>query len=71
MTQKLENMGHFSFKEVSKSKIEKELRDLNVNKATRFGNIPNKFKKKAVNIALIYYKNYLMMHLRMLTSQIN
>ena len=43
MTQKLENMGHFSFKEVSKSKIEKELRDLNVNKATRFGNIPNKF----------------------------
>ena len=42
MTQKLENMGHFSFKEVSKSKIEGELRDLNANKATRFGNIPNK-----------------------------
>ena len=39
--QKLENVGHFLFKEVSISEI-KELRVLNSNKATTFGNIPSK-----------------------------
>ena len=45
--QKLENVDHFSFKEVSISEIEKELRELNSNKATTFGNIPTKILKQS------------------------
>ena len=44
--QKLENVDHFSFKEVSISEIEKELRELNSNKATTLGNIPTKILKQ-------------------------
>ena len=44
---KLENVGHFSFKEVSISEIEKELRELNSNKATMFGNITTKILKQS------------------------
>ena len=40
--QKLENVDHFSFKEVSICEIEKELRELNSNKATTFVNTPTK-----------------------------
>ena len=41
--QKLENVDHFSFKMVYISEIQKELRELNSNKAaTTFGNIPTK-----------------------------
>ena len=36
------NVGHFSFKEASISETEKELRELNSNKTTTFGNIPTK-----------------------------
>ena len=43
--QKLENVDHFSFKEVSVSEIEKELTELNSNKATTFGNMPTKLLK--------------------------
>ena len=45
--QKLENADHFSLKESSISKFEKELRELNSNKATTFGNIPNKILKQS------------------------
>ena len=45
--QKLKNVDHFSFKEVSISEIEKELRELNSNKATTFGNIPTKILKQS------------------------
>ena len=45
--QKLENVDHFSFKEVSISETEKELRELNSNKATAFGNIPTKILKQS------------------------
>ena len=45
--QKLENVDHFSFKEVSISETEKELRELNSNKATIFGNIPTKVLKQS------------------------
>ena len=44
--QKLENVDHFSFKEVSISEIEKEFRELNSNKAIAFGNIPTKILKQ-------------------------
>ena len=37
----------FSFKEVSISEIEKELRELNSNKATKFGSIPTKVLKQS------------------------
>ena len=40
-------MDHFSFKEVSISEVEKELRELNSNKATIFGNIPTKLLKQS------------------------
>ena len=40
-------MDHFSFKEVFISEIEKELRELNSNKATTFGNIPTKILKQS------------------------
>ena len=40
-------MDNFSFKEVSISEIEKELRELNSNKATTFGNIPTKILKQS------------------------
>ena len=41
-----ENVDHFLFKEVSISETEKELRELNSNKAT-FGNIPTKILKQS------------------------
>ena len=40
-------MDHFLFKEVSISEIEKELIELNSNKATTFGNIPTKILKQS------------------------
>ena len=40
-------MDHFSFTEVSISEIEKELRELNFNKATTFGNVPTKILKQS------------------------
>ena len=45
--QKLENADHFSLKEVSISEIEKELRELNSNKAIMFDNIPTKILKES------------------------
>ena len=45
MKQKLENMSHFSFKEISKSEIEKNFRETNSCKVTTFGNIPTKLLK--------------------------
>ena len=45
--QKLENVDHFLFKEVSISEIEKELRELNSNISTTFGNIPTKILKES------------------------
>ena len=47
INQKLENLDHFSLKEVTVSEIEKELRELNSNKATTFGNIPTKILKQS------------------------
>ena len=47
MKQKLENLDHFSFKEIFKSENEKELRELILNKATMFGNIPTKVLKQS------------------------
>ena len=44
--QKSENMDHFSFKEVSISETEKELKELNSSKAT-FGNVPTKILKQS------------------------
>ena len=43
--QKVKNVDHCSFKEVSISEIGKELKELNSNKATTFGNIPTKILK--------------------------
>ena len=45
--QKLENADHLSFNEVSISEIEKELGELNSNKATTFGNILTKILKES------------------------
>ena len=45
--QKLENMGHFSFKEVSISEIEKEFREPNSYKVATFGNILTKILKQS------------------------
>ena len=45
--QKLENVDHFSFKEVYVCEIEKQLRELNSNKATTFGNTPTKILKQS------------------------
>ena len=45
--QKVENADHFSFKEVSITEIEEELREQNSNKATTFGNIPTKILKQS------------------------
>ena len=45
--QKLEDVDHFSFKEVSVSETEKELRELNSNNATTFGNIPTKILRQS------------------------
>ena len=45
--QKLENMDHFSFKEVSISETEKELREVNFNKTVTCGNIPTKIFKQS------------------------
>ena len=42
MKQILENMNHFSFKEVSKIEIEKDFRETNSHKVTTFGNITTK-----------------------------
>ena len=47
MKQKLENVDHFLLKEVFISEIEKELRELNSNKATTFCNIPTKILKQS------------------------
>ena len=44
--QKLENVEYFSFKEVSMSEVEKELRELN-SKVTMFGNISTKILKQS------------------------
>ena len=44
--QKLENVEHVSLKLVSISKTEKELRQLNSNKATTFGNTPTKILRE-------------------------
>ena len=47
MKEKLENVDQISFKVVSVSEIGKQLRELNSNKVTMFGNIPTKnFKIK-------------------------
>ena len=46
MKQKLENMDHFLFKDVSISETEKKLREVNSNKATTFDNIPTKILKQ-------------------------
>ena len=40
-------MDHFSFKKVSIGEAEKELREINSNKATTFGNIPTKILKQS------------------------
>ena len=40
-------MNHFSFKEVSISETEKELRELNSNKVSTFGNIPTTMLKQS------------------------
>ena len=45
--QKLENVDRFSFKDVSVSEIEEELRELNSHKAIAFGNIPTKLLKQS------------------------
>ena len=45
--QKLENVDRFSFKDVSVSEIEEELRELNSDKAIAFGNIPTKLLKQS------------------------
>ena len=45
--EKIENGSHSSFKEVSISEIEKELRELNSNKAAMFGNIPSQTLKQS------------------------
>ena len=47
MKQKLKNMGQFSFKVISASEIEKELRELNSNKATTFGNTTKILKQSS------------------------
>ena len=47
MKQKLENVDHFSFKEVYISETKKELRDLILNKAIMFGKIPTKILKRS------------------------
>ena len=62
MKQKLENVGHFSFKEVSISEIEKEYKEPNSYKVTTFGNILTKILNKIVKVVLIHYKNSLMTH---------
>ena len=52
MKQKLENVDHFSFKEVSISETEKELRELNSSKVTKVGNIPTKILNKLLKVKL-------------------
>ena len=47
LNKNLKNVDHVSFKEVSISEIEKELRELNSNKATTFSNIPTKILKQS------------------------
>ena len=47
MKQKLEHVGHFLFKEVSKSKLEREFREPNSYKLTTFGNILTKILKQS------------------------
>ena len=57
MKEKLENVDQISFKVVSVSEIGKQLRELNSNKATMFGNIPIKnFKIKYFIIIIITIK---------------
>ena len=45
--QKLENVDNVPFKEVSISEIAKELRELNSDKVTTFGNVPTKILKQS------------------------
>ena len=45
--EELKNVDHFSFKVISISEIEKDLRELNSNKSTTFGNIPTKISKQS------------------------
>ena len=47
MKQKLENMSHFSFKEISKSEIEKDFRETNSYKVATFGNTTTKILKQS------------------------
>ena len=69
--QKLENVDHFSFKEVSISEAEKKVRELNSNKATRFGNIPAKILKQNRKSFPNTLQNFFNDTLKMVTSQIN
>ena len=62
MKEKLENVDLFFFKKVSINETEKELRQINSNKATNLGNIPTKILKQSSKVVLVYYKNSLMMH---------
>ena len=64
-------MDHFSFKEVSISEAEKELRELNLNKAARFGNIPAKILKQSTKGFPDTLLNFFNDTLKMVTSQIN
>ena len=58
--QKLENACYFSFKEVSTSKTEKELRELNLNVFSTFGNIPTKILKQSSKSCSDALQNLLM-----------
>ena len=60
--QKLENVDHFLFKEVSISEIEKELRELNSKSATSFGNIQTKILKQSSKSCSDTLQNSLTMH---------
>ena len=62
MKEKLENVELFFFKKVSINETEKELRQINSNKATTFRNIPTKILKQSSKVVLVHYKNSLMMH---------
>ena len=46
MKQTLENMGHFSFKQVSISQVEKEFSKSNSGKKKTFANVPTKILEK-------------------------
>ena len=62
MKEKLENVDLFFLKKVAINENEKELRQLNSNKATTFGNITTKILKQSSKVVLEHYKNSLMVH---------